>query len=182
MQAVVRGYLARRAVYEEICRIQQFQDQYVARASDPKRFGVEADISMFADEECVFSYDRDVADTGKQRLTEIEEEGEYEFKNGSVYKGQWHGNQRHGYGSQKWPDGAKYEGEWKDNQAHGKGTFYHVDGDMYEGDWRHDKANGYGIYLHANGARYEGNWINDLQEGFGVETWVDGSKYEGYYV
>ena len=113
--------------------------------------------------------------------TGVEERDEYYFKNGAIYKGQWRGNVRHGFGVQTWPDGAKYEGYWKNNKAEGKGTFWHVDGDIYEGDWKDDKANGYGIYTHVNGARYEGNWSDDLQHGFGVETWNDGSRYEGFY-
>jgi hypothetical protein len=44
---------------------------------------------------------------------------EFVFENGAVYKGQWKGDNRHGYGEQIWPDGAKYEGYWKDNKAHG---------------------------------------------------------------
>ena len=30
--------------------------------------------------------------------------------NKAVYKGQWKGKMRHGYGVQVWPDGARYEG------------------------------------------------------------------------
>ena len=95
-------------------------------------------------------------------FSQVEERDEYYFKNGAVYKGQWRGTVRHGFGVQTWPDGAKYEGYWKNNKAEGKGTFWHVDGDVYEGDWKDDKANGYGIYTHVNGARYEGNWEDDL--------------------
>lgn len=35
---------------------------------------------------------------------------EYQYSNGSVYKGQMKNEDRHGYGIQVWPDGAKYEG------------------------------------------------------------------------
>ena len=113
---------------------------------------------------------------------EIVDRPEYTFKNGAIYKGQWKGKIRHGFGKQVWPDGARYEGEWKSNKANGKGTFWHVDGDIYEGEWEDDKANGYGVYTHVNGARYEGYWKEDLQHGRGSETWADGSKYEGDYV
>lgn len=42
----------------------------------------------------------------------LENREEYKFKNGAVYKGQWKGEVRHGFGIQIWPDGARYEGHW----------------------------------------------------------------------
>lgn len=85
------------------------------------------------------------------RFYEIEERDEVVFKNGAVYKGQWLGSEKHGFGVQQWPDGARYEGEWQYNKVHGKGKFRHADGDVYEGDWENDKAHGFGVYLHVNG-------------------------------
>jgi hypothetical protein len=93
---------------------------------------------------------------------QLEDKGEVIFKNGAVYKGQWLGDMKHGYGVQVWPDGARYEGYWRFNKACGKGKFWHVDGDVFEGEWNDDKANGYGVYVHMNGARYEGYWKDDL--------------------
>lgn len=61
---------------------------------------------------------------------------EVRFKNGVVYKGEWKGNVRHGYGVQVWPDGARYEGYWENGKATGRGKFTHVDGDIYDGEWR----------------------------------------------
>ena len=40
----------------------------------------------------------------------VEERDAYTFKNGAVYKGQWKGTMRHGFGEQVWPDGARYVG------------------------------------------------------------------------
>ena len=37
---------------------------------------------------------------------QLEDKGEVIFKNGAVYKGQWLGDMKHGYGVQVWPDGA----------------------------------------------------------------------------
>lgn len=89
------------------------------------------------------------------------------FPSGIVYKGEWLGVVKHGYGVQVWPDGAKYEGEWSEGKANGRGKFTHADGDAYEGEWKQDKANGEGVYIHSNGARYEGYWKDDLQCGRG---------------
>ena len=47
---------------------------------------------------------------------------EVKFKNGVVYKGEWKGNVRHGYGVQTWPDGAKYEGNYVDGRKCGQGV------------------------------------------------------------
>ena len=38
------------------------------------------------------------------------------MEDGSVYKGQWLGNKRWGYGVAVWPDGSKYEGTWENDQ------------------------------------------------------------------
>jgi hypothetical protein len=46
-----------------------------------------------------------------------EERSEVVFKNGAVYKGQWIGEKKHGFGVQIWPDGARYEGYWVNNKA-----------------------------------------------------------------
>ena len=48
-----------------------------------------------------------------------EDRPEHVFESGAVYKGEWLGNVRDGYGVQEWPDNARYEGMWKDNKAHG---------------------------------------------------------------
>ena len=95
-------------------------------------------------------------------ISGVEERGEYIFKNGAKYIGQWKGDMRHGHGEQTWADGARYEGEWRFNKAHGKGTFWHITGDKYEGQWKDDKAHGYGVYTHSNGAKYQGHWEDDL--------------------
>ena len=44
----------------------------------------------------------------KEAESRAQVEEEVKFKNGVVYKGEWKGNVRHGYGAQVWPDGAKY--------------------------------------------------------------------------
>ena len=112
---------------------------------------------------------------------ELEFRAEHTFENGAVYKGQWLGEQRHGFGVQIWPDGAKYEGRWRNNKADGRGIFWHADGDVFDGEWKEDKAHGFGTYTHVNGAKYEGDWKNDLQDGQGREVWQDGSSYDGLY-
>lgn len=48
------------------------------------------------------------------------------------------GEQRQGFGIQKWSDGAVYMGEWVDNKAEGKGVFWHAEGDVYVGEFKAD--------------------------------------------
>lgn len=129
----------------------------------------------------------------------------YRFRSGSVYRGQWDGNKRHGYGAQQWPDGTRYEGEWSNNSADGRGRFTFDDGDVYIGFWLRNKFHGFGSYYNMNKLVYVGEWVQGRRQGFGVEVgsslqpdveylgsfsrghkdgrgvcrWPDGSEYRG---
>jgi len=107
---------------------------------------------------------------------------QYTFMTGAVYEGEWRGNARHGFGSQRWPEGAKYEGEWSMNVASGLGRFQHHDGDLYCGQWHSNMAHGYGVYVHRDGTTYAGQFVEDLQHGIGMESWPDGSNFLGQFV
>lgn len=50
------------------------------------------------------------------------------FSNGSYYKGQKKGKQRHGYGKFYYEDGGLYDGYWEQNQMNGQGTLYYQNG------------------------------------------------------
>ncbi|KAF8821929.1 membrane occupation and recognition nexus protein MORN2 [Cardiosporidium cionae] len=104
------------------------------------------------------------------------------LENGIVYKGQWCGDKKHGYGKQVWPDGAHFEGQWRNGVASGDGTFVAVDGDRYVGQWENDKSNGYGEFIRHDGSWYKGNWKDDKKHGSATEVWPDGSRFEGIYV
>ena len=110
---------------------------------------------------------------------EEREEIELEFK--VLYKGQWLGNEKHGYGVQIWPDGARYEGLFQNNLAHGNGTLQYKNGDKYEGMWKKDKAHGFGKYTYKNGATYEGQWKYDLKHGQAIEILPDQARFEGEF-
>ena len=62
-----------------------------------------------------------VAKSAAYEKTIVESRPDFKFENGAVYRGEWKGLDRHGFGVQKWEDGAKYEGQWFENKAHGKG-------------------------------------------------------------
>ena len=55
----------------------------------------------------------------------------FTYSSGAVYKGQWIGGFRDGFGVIQYPNGAKYTGEWYLGIPWGHGKFYHVDGDLY---------------------------------------------------
>lgn len=104
-----------------------------------------------------------------------------ELQDKITYEGEWLGDNKHGYGVQKWPDGAVFEGNFVNGTANGYGIFIHTDGDKYEGEWQNDRAHGHGTYTHSDGSKYVGEWKNDKKHGKAVESWVDGSHFEGSY-
>lgn len=142
MQAFFRGYRVRR---------QAMFKRKVQGTRAPRPFQSYASVDTNA-----------IIGTGAAVDADLEFRPEHTFENGAIYKGQWNGNLRHGFGVQIWPDGAKYEGKWRNNKADGKGIFWHADGDVFDGEWREDKAHGFGTYTHVNGAKYEGEWSHDL--------------------
>ncbi|CUV04547.1 unnamed protein product [Cryptosporidium hominis] len=104
-----------------------------------------------------------------------------ELQDKITYEGEWLGDNKHGYGIQKWPDGAVFEGNFVNGTANGYGVFIHTDGDKYEGEWQNDRAHGHGTYTHSDGSKYVGEWKNDKKHGKAIESWVDGSNFEGSY-
>lgn len=110
---------------------------------------------------------------------------------GTVYKGEWKGNLKHGFGTQIWANGNKYEGEWERGMRHGHGT--HARQSIFTiftplilcctasfvsswttGDLWIKRPN-----QEALERIYTGNWKNDLKDGLGVFSYSDGSRYEG---
>ena len=47
--------------------------------------------------------------------------GTYKFKDGSIYKGEWHKDLMHGKGVYIWPDESMYDGEFVYGKRHGFG-------------------------------------------------------------
>jgi hypothetical protein len=81
---------------------------------------------------------------------------------GSVYRGEWENNQRHGNGTFEWNDGMRYEGEFVNDKREGQGTYFWPSGERYEGEWRNSKRNGYGTLYDPDGnIQFEGNWVDD---------------------
>merc|ERR1719375_2564974 len=90
---------------------------------------------------------------------ELQEVAEMDVGNGSRYKGQWRGQQWHGYGTFTRPNGQIYEGEFVENRAQGKGKLTAPNGSTYDGEWYQDRAHGFGKYVHVDQSVYEGQCI-----------------------
>ena len=67
-------------------------------------------------------------------------------------------------------NGTIYKGEFKNNQRHGKGTMKMEDGFSYTGDWISGEMSGRSIVVYANGDQYDGYFLNGKREGKGVMT------------
>ena len=84
------------------------------------------------------------------------------WSTGSIYKGNWKNNFRHGKGIFQWKDGEKYEGDYVNDKREGKGSYIWLSGEKYDGEWVNDKRNGNGIlYDFEKNIRYEGVWEDD---------------------
>lgn len=81
---------------------------------------------------------------------------------GSIYRGEWKDNLRHGRGIFEWADGVRYEGEFNNDIREGEGIYYWLSGERYEGEWKDRKRNGFGILYDPDGnIQFEGQWMDD---------------------
>ena len=115
--------------------------------------------------------------------------GEYEWSNGSVYKGYWKDNKLCGKGVYYYTDGKKYVGEYYNNLKQGRGKYFWPDGKLYFGEYKEDKKEGIGKYLWNDGRVYIGFWKLNKQNGLGRYSnpnemkdkygiWVEGKRIQ----
>lgn len=62
-------------------------------------------------------------------------DGEYTYKSGAVYRGQFAKGKIHGKGTVRYPDGAYYVGGWMNNKKHGEGRLVRPSGKTEAGFW-----------------------------------------------
>lgn len=94
--------------------------------------------------------------------------GDYIWKNGWIYKGQWNKGKCSGMGKLYKPGGVLfYDGFFDNFMRTGKGIQYNSNG-MYEGNFKNNKANGFGVYTWKSGVKFEGNWIGGKRNGPGI--------------
>ena len=68
-----------------------------------------------------------------------------------------------GRGQYTYKNGDRYDGDWVDDKRHGHGVFYYADGNRYDGDYVDDKRHGHGVFYYADGSHYEGEWLEGVE-------------------
>ncbi len=150
--------------------------------------------------------------TEKSNLEEFKKKipngyGEYDFSDGTRYKGEWKDGQYHGqgifYGSRKYD---YYKGNWKNGRRHGKGISTYFDGiqkrtlkgefrdnrlhgqgsektENYEyfGNWKNGNLHGQGTFKNHIGDKYKGEWKEGKKHGKGIQNFQDGRMYIGSF-
>lgn len=117
VQALVRGFLSRRRLLAEEVPVR---------------------VALMSKEE--------IAETlGSGRITSFKPVLKPEFvsRTGSIYKGEWIGGFRHGYGIMMWPNHCRYEGYWSYGVPYGEGKFVYGSGIEFSGEWAM-------LYLHLS--------------------------------
>ena len=110
-----------------------------------------------------------------------------QWDTGSVYKGEWKDNRKHGYGTQIWANGNKYEGEWAGGNREGHGVLWLKEkAAVAKGE--EEKSTAAAVVSPSAKAAaaasakklrrvYAGNWKNDQKDGAGVYFFYpDGSR------
>ena len=87
----------------------------------------------------------------------------------------------HGRGKMDFKNGSIYIGQWKDGKMHGKGTIKWSNGSFYVGNWDYGKRSGFGIYSWKDGSRYKGQWEENNMTGYGIFYHHDGRVTRGYW-
>jgi hypothetical protein len=146
-----------------------------------------------------------IFDKNLMQVRTAKEPKERNYPDGSMYKGDLQGGNKHGFGKMQWADGDSYEGNWLDdtqsgwgqnkwkegssysgffvnNLKEGVGKYCWEDGTEYFGEWKANKMNGIGKYLWSDGKAYLGDWVDGCMQGFGVLMFKDGRKYEGSWM
>lgn len=102
--------------------------------------------------------------------------GEYLFKSGAKYSGDFNSNKMHGRGILHFTNGDKYMGEWKNNKRHGNGRFIFANGDVYTGEFFENEFNGRGIMKYHDDRKISGYWKD------GIMAKVDAIKPEAHSI
>lgn len=104
----------------------------------------------------------------------------YTVEKDHIYKGDFSGGLREGYGVDQ-RDTSKYTGEFKKDKKNGKGEIVFFSGDKYIGEFKDNKFCGYGHYIWKDGQDYKGYYLNGKFHGEGYHKWGDNEYYHGNY-
>lgn len=175
LQAALRGYLARRMLANAPPPFEPTRD-------DIKELHFEEVPQELQDH--LLSLVEAIGDIPKPFNGGEVELGPVQFKDGSIYVGEWSKSSlRSGFGVLYWPDGIRvYKGSWEDDLPTGDGMLVNEDQSIYKGHFKRGKPNGRGALSTSLRGRYEGDWKDGKKHGKGKELFPDSSTYEGDYV
>ena len=110
--------------------------------------------------------------------------GQYTWKNGSTYVGQFVDGLKHGWG--KWRKSKEsnsnaYEGQYIQDKKQGFGVFRWASGNVYRGQYQADEREGVGQMRWTDDSLYVGQWSRGIQHGFGRMYFPDGTVKEGLF-
>jgi len=115
----------------------------------------------------------------------------FEYKNGSVYEGNWKivdkRKLKNGHGKMALPpteigEGETYDGDWENNMMHGEGRYQFNSGAVYVGHWKDNKMCGVGKINYTNGTWYQGQFANNEYHGEGVYQDHEDRLWEGIFI
>lgn len=72
----------------------------------------------------------------------VGQSGEFIFRTGHTYQGNWAHSTFQDGGCFTYAEGDRYEGQWSGGERHGGGTYTHSEGDVYTGAWLKDQREG----------------------------------------
>lgn len=107
-----------------------------------------------------------------------EGKGKFEWKDGSIYEGEFHEDRIHGEGKLTIPGQGSYEGMFSNGKKNGHGKYVFNNDDVYDGNWLDDTMSGTGTYKFANGDTYTGEFSNNQFNGTGTYK-KDDKEYSG---
>lgn len=196
LQAVLRGYLARRMLMQRL--------KFEPERGDIKDLHY-GEVPEHLVQHCA-SLEQIIGEVPKPEHSRSLEIGPVLFNDGSIYVGEWsQSSARSGFGIQYWPETKRiYKGEWENDQPSGEGLLLYENEDMYkghfkdglpdgegllmthdrtryQGEWKEGKRHGRGKELLHNSCTYEGGYANDLMEGFGLFCWDGVHNYSGHW-
>ena len=86
------------------------------------------------------------------------------FAMGALYRGEFRGEWRDGFGCTEFPNKCKYSGEYREGRKNGVGVYAHADNSKYYGEFLNGTKHGIGIMETASGRRTFEQWDNDKRE------------------
>jgi hypothetical protein len=102
------------------------------------------------------------------------------MEDGSEYQGELEAGVRQGLGRQVSADGTVYIGNFKGDQPHGDGSIQWANGHSYAGQWVKGRVEGHGLLQACDEWIYNGQFQDNLRHGIGRCEWIQsGQWYEG---